>query len=438
MPVQLNPAHAAVVIHSPQPTTHELKRPREEEEEVVMSQPLMDFELLTTIVSMYLEENSGEHPERAATSISSANPEICLQFTGSHSQIMNGLQTYLTGSSYSAKIKKFLTNTIHEMVVISLLNSRYQKVLETLEGNIQSYLSISTTENFHKMIDNTKALLSSVIPQNLSELQLHCFELNKALGEISEALDLFYYLDPEAEESIRLLAQNAKIDDEFPMFGDCQVSFPRLCQNLRTLSHEKTELTQLRREILEKQTILQRKQRELLEDQETKQAPRETVSMSGERSRFYNADPTFFWNNGILILKEVFVNTLLSHKSKAFTKELSAAMDLASMQSLNWSRNTFAELCPKKGTSPLPTFEDGYINEVWGHYTKEIDHLTDIGDFMRHFINSLPERSFEQLKASSDKAKDLRKAFLTFFHRNGKPNFQDLKAKAQKFQPLND
>lgn len=58
MPVQLNPAHAAVVIHSPQPTTHELKRPREEEEEVVMSQPLMDFELLTTIVSMYLEENS--------------------------------------------------------------------------------------------------------------------------------------------------------------------------------------------------------------------------------------------------------------------------------------------------------------------------------------------------------------------------------------------
>jgi hypothetical protein len=131
------------------------------------------------------------------------------------------------------------------------------------------------------------------------------------------------------------------------------------------------------------------------------------------------------------------LNHKKTHKEWPLPRGFFSAINDSAKLNPSWSNLQYNKLFPKKGVSTFPDFEEAYVWEVWGNFT-QIEHLTDAGVFMRHFINSIPEESFNRLRNSETKAKDLHQTFFAFFDKGTGVTFPTLKEWAVKLKPLSD
>ena len=421
---------------SSQPTLNKRKKTEE------IFKPCFDVELLATSIFSELLDTTGSHRERrVANEMSMMNAEILMQFSVYRPSVIKKVfADYLQASGYELNDRESIGQTVNQLCVISVLNSKYQGTIVELEEKITGFLEASKQERFHEMITSANKLLSAPVGKSLGKLQQLTANLRSMEAEISNAFDLFYYVSDDCQECIDILARETKFQNDALRYPLCREHFAQFCQNLNLLANEKVELLRLQTQIREKQNRVREEMKLLYETQESKEANLPSTEMIPERDRFCNENESLLWTLGGDLLSRVFTATLAykkSHKEWQFPRGFVPAINKSADLTTNWKKFEFAKLFPSKGSPSFPAFDAPFVWEVFGKYAK-IDHLTDLGCFMRQVINELPEESFQKLVGASaeNRGKSLEQAFFQKFKKTA--TFVTLKDWALTLHPLKD
>jgi hypothetical protein len=194
-------------------------------------------------------------------------------------------------------------------------------------------------------------------------------------------------------------------------------------------------LTTLRTQIRERLGKLHTQIQPFYQAEEKKEERLPSTVMSVSRARFCNQEIPLLWEVGGKLLQKTFLATLKTKKTNIRRSFAEAITESANMNPL-WTHLQFTQLFPRAGTPAFPKFDEGFVGNVWGTYTKEISHLVDLGDFMRHFINAIPQKWFQKLTIQQDKSKALEQVFFNFFGKDA--TFITLKEWALKQKPLKE
>lgn len=146
-----------------------------------------------------------------------------------------------------------------------------------------------------------------------------------------------------------------------------------------------------------------------------------------------------FWSTGTKILTKTFVNTLhykKRHPRWTLPADFTKAMDESAKLKGSWERFSYHRSINHGRVPSYKEIDGGYIGNVWGLFTQDIEHLTDVATFMRQFLNCLSEREFQILAESKNIEEALETTFFDYFGRQA--DFVDLKKWALKLKPLSD
>jgi len=369
-----------------------------EKEEAV--KPMFDFEPLSAAIFAQLLEEDGDVND-AANALIQNNPDILVEFSSYRPSIVKkAFKEYLINTAY--KDRDSICKTAEYLCIISILNSK-QPMIVNLEGNMVYNLWASRKERVQSLISVTEELIALAFVKDIVGLERYSIKLNQMEAELAQTLALFCYLNDDYREVIEVLVLNTTQAGGSPRYPKCKKDFKEFWQNLSILGNEKLKLSQLLGRIHQKQVSLRSQMGQLYQVQEQKEAKK----MIPLRESFFKTHESEIWKEGEKLFKAVFKETLVPKNLRAdFSRALAQAGGVS---------------------------QDSDISSIWNVWElyAGTPHLFDLGDFMRHFINVLSEKRFQQLVS---KEKTLEKTFFEFFGQ--KATFSTLKKWAKSQKPL--
>jgi hypothetical protein len=344
-----------------------------------------------------------------ADSIIAQRPEVLSEICNlSPKDYKKGFIEHLTNASFTGSQCRRIHQVADRLYATSLLNSRYNDTMNTLEKDMPTFLALSTKEHFTNLIQAAETVLSRGPQDVLSALQATSSECAGIAGDINRALGLFFYVDEETIRRVSIITSDAKHYDGSPLFPICKKDFRRLCQNLRTNQHEKAKLIPLRNQLIQKANELRQKMAQFY-------APSSENSLPLSRKGLFNRETGYFWQAGERLLDNAFRTTFeLKEKKKNFyiSSPFNLAVGQTAKSTLDWSSLTFNHFL--NAEKPLGALPDRFTATVWANYSGKMNQ-DDLGGFMKQILSSLPEEAFlklaTDLKASQDKAETICKTF---------------------------
>lgn len=389
----------ASIPHSPPPVDTpvdpskrrrvEIDLTEEKEEPMEQAPPLFDFSPLCNFLANIFgdpEENSSIRPREAADLVVQSDPSLLLSLSQLNKESFQTLidQQFLTDPTLVLQ-KGQIKRTLMILYSMSLLNSSFGKMTESLETDIQKFLILTSKGHPESLIERARKIFSSS-QATTEEREKQIIELTQVAEEINEYLNLHFYADKENREKIENIYRFT-ISDEGTRFPNCKRFFPLLCQNLQNQQVERKQLSELLRSLIQKKG-------ELVTLSVKERFPeRQKLSPERELLLEYRAGP--LWSCGAFLIDQAFRNTFYSKKIKNRSMPQALIDSISAIsQKPDFSQFSFLNLV-REFPSELPS---EFVYEVWIHYLGKESRIADLSDLMRHIVARLPDESFDYLE----------------------------------------
>lgn len=356
---------------------------------------LIEWESLFFSISIEIGEDGDEDFDSTliAATIAATNPGVLTHLS---SYRWKEIKASLTPFSTLEAPTNHVRQVALQLYALSLGNGRFGKIADTLEANIQSYLSLTHPLRMQTHINQASILVTDKVKNTLAEIEQQQKELLKISNHISELVSLFCYIDPGYAEPLEVLLRQAK-------YPECQKLWRTLQQQLQTRQYERGLLQTLGKEI-------QHKLSELAEHAKPFLAADKSSELPAAKESFYLKNFELFFDTGIKLLENALRSTLREasvNRHILLPKQLKEAIQRISCQNPNWKSYTLSYLLHHLH-QPL---EKPFVHALWADFSND-----DVEGLMRTYLASLPDSWFEdlqkELKASTEPSKQLESHFL--------------------------
>ncbi len=348
------------------------KRQRFDAEEQKEESQTFPIELLSETIRSSIGETFS--PAECAESIANMNPELLLQI------VQYTKKDFLALFSREDKKSKFFADTLCILYTTALRNSRYYQSVCDLEENIESLMPLATQEAMRSLIEQAEALLNGIEATYQQRIAL--------LAQIEKTLNLFAYIDFEADEQIKNLYIYARnMDNSF--FINCRMNCPTFFNNLRICAHERESLQTLRRRLLAHAADPQKRP--------------ELIAPASQRNQILNYEAQNLYEAGVEFLTGCLKLTLRKRKQgERLPQDLVNAINQASKIE-GFGHLNFNALRKRK----MPILPAQFVWNVLVNYAGK-----DINEFMGLFIERLGNVEFDLLVEGLNRPNEDKKVII--------------------------